>query len=263
MSVRVAAVADIHFGRDSRGTLAPYWGRIHEQADLFLLGGDLTRVGDPAEAQVLAEELAVVRVPIFAVLGNHDYHSDQSARVIDILRDARVQMVEGTSTVITVGNQRVGIAGTKGFGGGFVGACATAFGEPETKAYVHYTMALAARLEESLRELETTSDYRIALLHYAPIDGTIEGEKRQIYPFLGSYLLAESIDRVGADIVFHGHAHLGREKGVTPGGIPVRNVAQPVLRHAYNVYCLDHARASASSPSTAATASDSPDVDRC
>ena len=239
MKARIAAVADIHFGRDSRGTLAPFWSRIHEQADLFLLAGDLTRVGAPEEAQVLAEELAVVKVPVVAVLGNHDYHSNAQDRVVDVLRDARVHVLEGTSASFDVGGRTIAVAGSKGFGGGFAGACATAFGEPEMKAFIGYTEGIAHRLEDALKKI-ATADYRIALLHYAPIDSTVEGEKRQIYPFLGSYLLAEAVDRAGADIVFHGHAHLGREKGVTPGGIPVRNVAQPVLRHAYNVYCLDH-----------------------
>jgi len=237
--MRVAAVGDVHFALDSRGTLAPFWAKLHEQADLFVLAGDLTRVGSPDEAKALADELSVVQVPIVAVLGNHDYQSNEQERIIDILRDARVQVLDGTATTLTVGSRTIGIAGAKGFGGGFAGACATSFGEPEMKAFIGYTEKIAHRLEGALREAET-ADYRVALLHYAPIDETIEGEKRQIYPFLGSYLLAEAIDRVGCDIVFHGHAHHGREKGATPGGIPVRNVAQPVLRHAYNVYCLDH-----------------------
>lgn len=233
---RIAAVGDIHFGTEHAGTLRPYWSSLHEHADLFLLAGDLTRVGTAREAEVLATELSVVKVPVVAVLGNHDYHSGQQEAVVSILREAGVTVLESESVVLDVRGVRVGVAGGKGFGGGFAGACATAFGEPEMKAFIGHTHALADRLERALRGVE--ADLKIALLHYAPIDATIEGEKRQIYPFLGSYLLGEAIDRAGADIVFHGHAHLGREKGVTPGGIAVRNVAQPVLRHAYNVYCI-------------------------
>lgn len=233
---RIAAVGDIHFGTEHAGTLRPYWSTLHEHADLFLLAGDLTRIGTAREAEVLAAELSVVQVPVVAVLGNHDYHSGQQEAVVSILSEAGVTVLESESTVLDVRGVRVGVAGGKGFGGGFAGACASAFGEPEMKAFIGHTHALADRLERTLRTLE--ADLKIALLHYAPIDATIEGEKRQIYPFLGSYLLGEAIDRAGADIVFHGHAHLGREKGVTPGGIAVRNVAQPVLRHAYNVYCI-------------------------
>ncbi len=241
---RIAAVADVHFGRDSSGTLAPYWRTLHEQADVFLIGGDLTRVGDVAEAHALAAELSVVRVPVVAVLGNHDYHNGHEDEVVRILREAGVHVLDGEveHVVVEADGKRIGITGGKGFGGGFLGACATAFGEPEMKAFVRHTQTIAKRLEASLRALHKEGvDLRVALLHYAPVDGTIEGEKRQIYPFLGSYLLGEAIDRAGADIIFHGHAHKGREKGVTPGGIPVRNVAQSVLRHAYNVYRMDQA----------------------
>ena len=137
-------------------------------------------------------------------------------------------------------NCRVGVAGTKGFGGGFRGAHGSDFGEPEMKAFVGHTKMLSDRLERSLTGLDT--DLRIALLHYAPIEATLEGERLEIYPFLGSYLLAEAVDNAGADLVLHGHAHHGAEKGRTPGGIPVRNVAQPVIRHAYNIYTLDAGR---------------------
>ena len=237
--IRIAAIADVHVGKDSAGTLAPFWRELHEHADVLLLGGDLTRFGTAEEAQVLADELSVVNVPAIVVLGNHDYHSGREDRVVSVLEDAGAVVLEGRSHVLEVGGVRVGIAGMKGFGGGFLGACATDFGEPEMKAFIRHTRHLAEDLERELDVLEGECDFRITLLHYAPIDGTIEGEKRQIYPFLGSYLLGEAIDRAGSDLVFHGHAHMGRERGVTPGGIPVRNVAQTVLRHAYNVYRVD------------------------
>ena len=237
--IRIAAIADVHFGRDSAGTLAPYWKDLHEYADLLLLAGDLTRVGTADEARVLADELAVVKVPTIAVLGNHDFHSGDEEGVVRVLRDAGTIVLECASHMVEIDGVRVGVAGCKGFGGGFLGACATEFGEPEMKAFIRHTRSLADKLERELDAVASQADYRVALLHYAPIDGTVEGEKRQIYPFLGSFLLGEAIDRAGSDLVFHGHAHLGRERGMTPGGIAVRNVAQPVLRHAYNVYQAD------------------------
>lgn len=246
--IRIAAIGDVHFGRESAGSLSAYWAQLHEQADLLLLAGDLTRVGTVKEARVLADELRVVQVPVIAVLGNHDYHAGQEEGVMRTLRDAGAIVLENRSHVVEVNGLRVGIAGAKGFGGGFLGACATEFGEPEMKAFIRHTRHLADDLAHELERLERDTDFRVTLLHYAPIDSTIEGEKRQIYPFLGSYLLGEAVDKAGSDIVFHGHAHLGRERGVTPRGIPVRNVAQPVLRHAYNVYRVDEKPAASTPP---------------
>jgi Icc-related predicted phosphoesterase len=238
--IRVAAVGDIHFGADSAGTLRPHLADIAEQADVFLLAGDLTRLGDPDEAAVLAEELRDVPVPIVAVLGNHDYHSDRETEVTDVLADAGIEVLEGTSTVIEVAGVPVGIAGVKGFGTGFPGASGSDFGEPEMKAFVRHAQQAADSLREALEELAAAGvERRVALMHYAPTEGTLRGERLEIYPFLGSYFLGEAVDRVGADVAIHGHAHGGTEKGFTPGGILVRNVAQPVINRAYNVYCLD------------------------
>ena len=232
--IRVAAVGDLHIGTDSRGLWAPHLARIAEDADLLLLAGDLTKGGLREEASVLATELRAVSVPMVAVLGNHDYHSGEEAAVTGALTEAGVRVLEGACTIVEVGQVRVGIAGTKGFGGGFAGACASDFGEPEMKAFIGHTRTLADRLARGLEGLAT--DVRIALLHYAPVPGTLQGERLEIYPFLGSYLLAEAIDHAGADLVLHGHAHGGSERGITPAGIRVRNVAQPVLKRAYAVF---------------------------
>ncbi len=231
---RVAAVGDLHFGQDAVGTLTPHLSRLAQQADLLLLAGDLSRRGRLEEAEVLARELDGTPVPIVAVLGNHDYESGLEEEFVAILERAGVRILEGTSTEVEVDGVRVGVAGTIGFGGGFPGATCADFGEPEMKAFVARTRRLAAGLERALSELDT--DIRIALLHYSPVPETLVGERLEIYPFLGSYLLAEAVDRAGADIVFHGHAHHGVERGLTPAGVPVRNVAQPVIRHPYNVY---------------------------
>jgi Icc-related predicted phosphoesterase len=236
--IRVAAVGDVHFGTDSAGTLRPHLGDLGERADLFLLAGDLTRRGLAEEAQVLADELRGIDVPMFAVLGNHDYHSVQEHAVARVMEEAGVRVLEGDGVVVDVGGCRVGIAGTKGFGGGFAGACGSDFGEPVMKSFVAYTRHLADRLEEALAGLADRCDLRVALLHYSPTERTLRGERLEIYPFLGSYLLGEAVDRAGAELVLHGHAHAGTERGATDGGIEVRNVAQPLIGRPYNVYCL-------------------------
>jgi Icc-related predicted phosphoesterase len=238
--IRVAAVGDLHYGVGSHDLLGPGLQHLADHADILLLAGDLTRCGGPQEVQVLADDLRGVAVPVVAVLGNHDYHADAEEEITRILEGAGVQVLEGNAVAVDVDGIRVGIAGTKGFGGGFRGAHGTDFGEPEMKAFVGHTKLLSDRLERALSDLD--ADLRIALLHYSPIEATLEGERLEIYPFLGSYLMAEAVDNVGADLVLHGHAHNGSEKGRTPAGIPVRNVAQPVIRHAYNVYTLDARR---------------------
>ena len=235
--IRVAAVGDVHVGLDSAGRLAPRLAGLADHADLFLLAGDLTHRGRPEEAKVLAEELRGVGVPVVAVLGNHDYHSGEQDAVAGVMEQAGVRVLEGEAVVVEVGGRRVGIAGSKGFGGGFAGAAASDFGEPEMKAFVAHTKVLAGRLERALAGLR--ADRKIALLHYSPVADTLAGEPREIHAFLGSYLLAEAVDRGGADLVLHGHAHRGSRTGATPGGVPVRNVAAPVIGRGYEVYRFD------------------------
>ncbi len=235
--IRVAAVGDLHFDRKSQNRLAEHFLGLESKADLFLLAGDLTQTGHPEEMRVLAEDLRTCPIPIVAVLGNHDYHSDQVQQVIQILEEARVTVLEGSAIVFELKGQSIGVAGAKGFGGGFIGACGSDFGEPEMKAFMRHSKSSARKFETAVRDLHT--DYKIALLHYSPTAQTLIGERKEIYPFLGSYSLAEAIDYGKADICFHGHAHAGVERGETPGGCPVRNVAQPVIRHAFNIYTLD------------------------
>jgi Icc-related predicted phosphoesterase len=251
--IRVAAAGDIHFAPDAAGTMRPHLEHLSDRADLLLLAGDLTRVGTPDEAQALADELSDVSVPIVAVLGNHDYQCDQADKVAAILEGIGVRVLEGDSVVIPVNGATVGVAGTKGFGGGFVGACGSEFGEPEMKAFMAHSRCLAERLEGSLAALDT--DVKVALLHYAPCSDTLMGERLEIYPFLGSHLLGEAVDRGGATLTLHGHAHRGTERGLTAGGRHVRNVAQPVIGHAYQLYCLrpDGTGAEPECPTPAAT----------
>jgi Icc-related predicted phosphoesterase len=232
--VRIAASGDLHYDLLSAGKLRSLYSKLDETADFLLLAGDLTDTGQVSEAKILADDLKSLSIPIVAVLGNHDYHSDQEREIRMVLEDAGVTVLEGETTTLQCQGLSVGVAGAKGFGGGFQGACGSPFGEPEMKTFMHSTEAEADRLRQALRSLQT--DYKIALVHYAPIRETLTGERLEIYPFLGSYLLAEAIDEGGADLAIHGHAHHGRESGTTSGGIPVHNVAIPLLRKAYALY---------------------------
>lgn len=231
--VRVAAVGDLHIGTDSVGCFSAAVDQLGDVADVLLLAGDLTRVGSPDEAAVLARELAPVPVPTVAVLGNHDHHSDRPGAVVDALADVGVTVLECATAELEVAGVSVAVVGAKGFGGGFRSGSASDFGEPEMKAFVRHTKDVAGRLGDELAR--STAEVRLVLLHYAPIDGTLRGEPPPIHPFLGSYLLGEAIDRTGADLAVHGHAHAGSPRGVTPGGTPVRNVAWPVLRAPFAV----------------------------
>ncbi|HEV2778914.1 MAG TPA: metallophosphoesterase [Actinophytocola sp.] len=235
--IRIAAVGDVHLDETVRGRLRPALDHVHEHADVLLLAGDLTRHGTLSEAEVVAAEFGGLPIPVVAVLGNHDYHSDQQDDIAALLTDSGITMLEGDGTVLRVDGHRLGIAGVKGFGGGFAGKCGSAFGEPEMKSFVRHTAEIADRLGRALKDLD--ADVRVALTHYSPVPDTLRGEPPEIYPFLGSYLLAEAIDAASSDLAVHGHAHFGTEQGVTPGGVRVRNVAQPVIRAAYSLYCIE------------------------
>jgi Icc-related predicted phosphoesterase len=235
--IRVAAVGDVHLGVDTRGTLRPAYESIAEQADLLLLAGDLTRLGTVAEGEVVADEFAGLDVPVVAVLGNHDHQSDAEEKIAALLADRGITVLEGSGTVVEINDVRVGVAGAKGFGGGFAGKCGHAFGEREMKAFIHHSEDIAEQLRTAL--LGLSADVRIALTHYSPSADTLRGEPPEIFPFLGSYLLAEAIDDSGVDLAVHGHAHYGSEAGTTAGGVRVRNVAQPVIQAAYRVYTLE------------------------
>jgi Icc-related predicted phosphoesterase len=233
MAVRIAAVADIHLGLDSSGAFRSHLGTLSDEADMLLLAGDHTMWGAASEGAVFADEIRELPVPVIGVLGNHDFHSHEQGAIVGALEDAGMIVLECTGTEIEVDGITVGVAGAKGFGGGFVGASASDFGEPEMKAFVRHTKDIADRYEAALASLDT--DIKVALLHYSPTEGTLEGERREIYPFLGSYLLGQAIDHAGADLVIHGHAHIGTFRSETPGGIPVYNVAQSLIGSAFHV----------------------------
>jgi Icc-related predicted phosphoesterase len=248
--IRIAAVGDVHFASDSVGRLRPHLEAESQGIQLLLLAGDLTHRGDPKEAAVLARELEGLDFPVVAVLGNHDYHRDAQEEVAAVLRRSGVIVLEGDGAVLRLNGVSVGVAGVKGFGGGFAGACATDFGEPEMKSFVAATRRSADDLESALGQLHT--DVRVALLHYAPVERTLVGEPQPLWPFLGSYLLAQAVDRAGADLVLHGHAHSGSAEACTPGGVPVLNVAQQVIHRPFLVVELDPGGASVTTPLTRA-----------
>jgi Icc-related predicted phosphoesterase len=223
-TVRFAVVGDIHVTKDSAGTLRSLFAQASESADALLLCGDLTDYGTAEEAKVLVDELSVVKVPIVAVLGNHDHESGTPEVVSDALKHAGVRVLDGEACEI----EGVGIAGTKGFAGGFGRGSLGAWGEPAIKLFVQEAVKEAMKLESALAKLRTPR--RIALLHYSPVVGTIQGEPLEIFPFLGSSRLEEPLLRYPVDAVFHGHAHRGAMEGKTINGVPVYNVAKPLLQ---------------------------------
>ena len=223
-TVRFAAVGDIHVTKDSAGTLRGFFGQASEAADALLLCGDLTDYGTAEEEKVLADELSVDKVPIVAVLGNHDFESGTPEAVVAALTRAGVRVLDGEAVEI----EGVGIAGVKGFAGGFGRGSLGAWGEPAIKLFVQEALNEVRKLESALAKLRTPR--RIALLHYSPITGTVQGEPMEIYPFLGSSRLEEPLLRYPVDAVFHGHAHRGTLEGRTINGVPVYNVAKPLLQ---------------------------------
>ncbi|MCA9877639.1 MAG: hypothetical protein KC442_07650, partial [Thermomicrobiales bacterium] len=201
--------------------------------------GDLTRSGRSEEAEALAGVLAGCGVPVVAVLGNADYDAEQPGEVVRIMREAGIHLLDRGSVVLDLNGEKVAIAGVKGFGGGFDGALAEVTGEPEMRAWVRYAEDEAEALEQILTSM--VGDIRLALLHYAPITDTIAGERLERYAFAGNSMLGAAIDRAGADLVLHGHIHRGSPAGRTPGGIPVRNVAQQVIREPYALFTIERA----------------------
>jgi len=226
-ALRIAAIGDVHVSKNSQGQFQPLFAQISGSADVLLLCGDFTDYGLPEEARVLARELsAAVKIPVIAVLGNHDFESGQQDEITRILVDAGVIVLDGEATEV----QGVGFAGVKGFAGGFGRGALGPWGETAIKAFVQEAVDEALKLEGALARLRTQQ--RIAVLHYAPIRATVEGEPTEIFPYLGSSRLEEPINRYRVTAVFHGHAHRGSPEGRTAAGVPVYNVAMPLLARA-------------------------------
>jgi len=227
-SLRVAAVGDLHCTKASEGVFQSLFAKIQESADVVALCGDLTDYGTADEARILAKELTAMKLPKLAVLGNHDFESNAAAEVAQILTDAAGVMILDGTAVEVLG---IGFAGAKGFAGGFGERALQSWGEEPVKAFVRAALEETLKLESALARLRTPG--RVAILHYAPIGGTVDGEPAEIYPFLGSSRLEEPLNRYRPSVVFHGHAHRGQPEGTTATGVPVYNVALPLLRRRF------------------------------
>jgi Icc-related predicted phosphoesterase len=225
--VRIAALGDLHCTRTSVGRFQALFAQISESADMLLLAGDLTDAGHPEEARVLARELSMLRVPGVAVLGNHDFESGHQEEVSHILSDSGLTILDGEACEV----HGIGIAGVKGFAGGFGTAALGPWGETTIKQFVHEAVNEALKLEASLARLRTTR--QVVLLHYSPVRQTVEGEPLEIYPFVGSSRLEEPISRFPVSLVVHGHAHRGRHEGRTKNDVPVYNVSLPLLSRTF------------------------------
>ena len=217
--MRIAATADLHFSPQSYAVLKDQFERVRDDADVLVLAGDLTNYGRLDEMDPLLTVLLRLKIPTIAVLGNHDYESSKEKDLCRRMEAAGIKVLDGTACEL----DGVGFAGTKGFVGGFGREMLTAFGEREIKQFVQASIDEALKLERAMALLRT--DKRVVVLHYSPVVDTVEGEVREIFPFMGTSRLGEVVDRMGANLIVHGHAHHGKMDGRTPGGIPVHNVA--------------------------------------
>ncbi len=227
-TVRVAAIGDLHFGRTTPpGSLQPLFAHIAQSADVLVLTGDLTDYGLVEEARAFVKELAAIKIPTVSVLGNHDYESNQQDEIAKCLKDAGVAVLDGETTEI----HGIGFAGIKGFAGGFGRRALGPWGEEIIKKFVHEAVNEALKLESALARLR--NDHIVAILHYAPIQATVEGEPCDIYPFLGCSRLEDPLTRFPVSAVFHGHAHHGTPEGRTRTNVPVFNVSASLMRERF------------------------------
>jgi Icc-related predicted phosphoesterase len=208
--------------------MAPLFGQIAASADVMVLCGDLTDYGLAEEARLLAADLQAIKIPIVCVLGNHDVEAGQEGEVTEILSRSGVRMLDGDTFEV----HGIGFAGIRGFCGGFGRGALGPWGERVIKDFVNEAVQESLKLEAALQKLKDL-EHRVVLMHYAPIRETVEGESSEIFAFLGSSRLEEPLTRLGATVVFHGHAHRGAPEGKTSTGIPVYNVAHQVLKAAY------------------------------
>ncbi len=230
--ITVAALGDLHVRDDEPRSWRAMFEEISDAAQVLVLAGDLTDLGKPKEAEILAEEMRACTIPIVGVLGNHDYECGCVEEVSAILRQAGMKLLDGQSVEI----DGVSFVGVKGFAGGFGRGMLSSFGEPAIKAMVAESVSEAMRLETAMRKVRRGRT--LVILHYAPITETIQGEPLEIYPYLGSSRLAETIDRFPVNAVVHGHAHVGVYQGKTPGGILVYNVAKYIEKPTGRPYAL-------------------------
>jgi Icc-related predicted phosphoesterase len=221
--MRIAATADLHYSPQSYDHIREPLAHVRDEADVLVIAGDLTNYGKPEEMHSLLNALVRLRLPIVAVLGNHDYESSCEQELMRMMTDEGIKVLDGSSYE----RDGVGFAGAKGFIGGFGRGVLTAFGEKEIKAFVQASLDETLKLERALSMIRT--EKIVIVTHYAPICETVIGEPQEIWPYLGSSRLAEVIDRHGAKLALHGHAHHGKPDGKTSGGVPVHNVALSLL----------------------------------
>jgi uncharacterized protein len=221
--MRIAATADIHFSPQTYDRIREPLSHARDEADVLVIAGDLTNYGKTDEMRSLLNGLVRVRLPIIAVLGNHDYEAGHEQELIRMLTDEGIKVLDGSSYE----RDGIGFAGTKGFPGGFGRGLLTAFGEREVKAFVQASLDEAMKLERALTMLRAPKI--VIVTHYAPVAETVHGEPQEIWPYLGSSRLAEVIDRHQAAMALHGHAHHGQLDGKTTAGVPVHNVAISLL----------------------------------
>lgn len=231
-AMKVAAMGDLHVREDGSVSFRDLFGEISREADVLVLAGDLTDLGKPKEAELLAQDLKACSIPVVGVLGNHDYECGCVDEITDILRSTGMKVLDGQALEI----DGVGFVGVKGFAGGFGRRMLGSFGEPAMKQFVGETMNEAMRLENAMRTVRAKRS--VVVLHYAPVTDTIESEPLEIYPFLGSSRLAETIDRFQVSAIVHGHAHRGRFEGRTPGGQRVYNVARHIEKPTGKPYAI-------------------------
>lgn len=225
--VRIAAAGDLHAREGMEDQLRASFGALRGRADLVLLAGDLTTCGDPKEARVLADACGELETPVIAVLGNHDWHLDRADEISAVLSDAGVTVLDRAATIVEAAGVRVGVAGGKGFVGGFPGSHLPDFGEPALRMVYAEATAEVKGIARGLQEI-STCELRIVLLHYSPSEETLVGEPEGIWAFLGTDRLAAPIREHEPDLVLHGHAHVGTLEG-SIGSVPVYNVSVPVI----------------------------------
>ena len=226
--MRIAAVADLHVRAGDEERVRGMFATVHEEADVLVLAGDLTDHGRPGETESLVRGLHEVGVPVVAVLGNHDHEAGNERDMMRMLGSSGIHILDRRRPTAIVDG--IGFAGVKGFGGGYGQRLVRGFGEDSLKAFVSASVVEAEALRSALLSLTTTT--KVAVLHYSPIEATIEGETRDIWSFLGTSRLEAAIDEGHASLCIHGHAHHGALEGATARGAPVRNVSLPVLREA-------------------------------
>jgi Icc-related predicted phosphoesterase len=231
-TVRIAALGDLHVHETSISPWRDVFLELNDTADILCLAGDLTDFGRTKEAEILAEDLRLLKIPVVGVLGNHDHECGQPEEVTRILRQGGLCMLGENAHI----HKGIGFAGVKGFGGGFGRRMLGAFGEKAVKAFVQEAIEECHKLEIALRSLRT--EKKIVVLHYSPVEETVVGEPEQIYPYLGCSRLAETIDRFDVSAVVHGHAHRGTYRGATPKGVPVFNVAAGIAKENNRPYAI-------------------------